>query len=80
MMNQRAETDARSCIFQITERVATAERVDVLSLPPLFDAIDPEALSTLVETSGDSTTVQFAYVGYEITVTGDGSVTISGHE
>jgi len=41
------------------------------ALPPLYEAIDPEALDTLVsaaETRGADCSVQFSYGGYSVTV------------
>lgn len=58
-------------------RVASCESVDPLELRPMYDAIDPDALDSLVydsATSGATLQVQFSYHGYDITVMGDGVV------
>lgn len=69
---------------RVVQAVAAADDVDPLELPPLFGAIDPDALDTLFETSigADSPSdgeVQFGYHGYSITVTADGDVTLDDH-
>lgn len=72
--------------YTITEAVVTAvadaDGVSPLELPPLATVLDPDALETFVATmtSGPDepmTTVEFAYNGYTVTVTGDGSVTVT---
>lgn len=65
----------------IVDAVADAVDVDPAALsPPLHDAIDTEALNALVGNSmtTDQTTicVTFPYHGYEITVRGDGNVSV----
>lgn len=63
----------------VVERVAALEDVDQTELDPLFGAIDPDALDTLVGTTGHSDAalqIEFAYHGYDVTVTGDGVVHI----
>lgn len=61
----------------VVERVAAREGVDHTELVPLYEAIDPDALDGLIETSGrDDPVLQigFTYHGYDVTVTGDGGV------
>lgn len=79
-MGQVVEAGSTDCVFKITQAVATQEGVDSLTLPPLNDYIDPEALSTIAATDDENITIQFTYHDYEITVTGSGSVNISGIE
>lgn len=58
-------------------RIASCEGVDPLELRPLYQAIDPDALDSLVydsATSGTTLQVEFTYLGYDITVMGDGVV------
>lgn len=64
--------------------VSLAERLetDPTTMPPLYDAIDPDLLDTLVHGSrgfGRSTTnrVVFEYANHLVTVRGDGSLTIA---
>jgi len=68
----------------VVARIATAENVDETELPPLFHAIDPDALDALFESGRDgpgetrtSGSVTFAYAGYEVHVSANGSVDVT---
>ena len=54
--------------------VAEHEDIDPNDLPPLFKAVDTEALETLVDAR--EVEVSFTYCGYDITVTSDEQLTI----
>ena len=56
-----------SVITVVSERIAAREGCDVLALPPLYDAIDSEALTSLLE-SGADVTVCFEYCGYQVVI------------
>lgn len=58
---------------RVIRRVSTAADSDPVELPPLYDAIDPDALDALVERMSDGT-VSFVYAGYEVIVENDGTV------
>ncbi len=68
----------------VVSAVAAAEGVDETALPPLFHAIDPDALDSLFHqdcttdarprTSG---TVEFRYAGYVVSVSTAGDVDLS---
>ncbi|WP_126662714.1 HalOD1 output domain-containing protein [Haloterrigena salifodinae] len=65
----------------IIERVAALDGTDPLSLPPLYDAVDPDALDSLFQSSstdGPQTTgaVQFTYYGYDVRVDADGDIVV----
>lgn len=45
-------------------------------LPPLFDAIDPDALDTLVASAGTDVTVSFQYAGYAVVIE-NGTISVS---
>lgn len=65
----------------IVETVADAEDVDPAELtPPLYDVVDTDALDEFIDatpvTDGANIRVTFTYHGYEITVLGDGHVTV----
>jgi hypothetical protein len=45
-------------------------------LPPLYEAIDPDALEALVDSAPDSTVVSFTYHGCAVTVTGGRTVRV----
>lgn len=61
--------------------VSDAEGRDPTDLPPLHGAIDPDALDALFEGSAEGdrseVSVVFSYCGYEVSVSGDGDVTLS---
>ncbi|MFP8953683.1 HalOD1 output domain-containing protein [Natrialbaceae archaeon A-arb3/5] len=67
---------------RVLERIAEAGGVDPAELdPPLHDVVDATALDRLFEpTKRDGAarrgTVTFRYRGYDVTVDGDGNVTI----
>ncbi|MEM4781832.1 MAG: HalOD1 output domain-containing protein [Halalkalicoccus sp.] len=73
---------ASSVSESIVVAVADEEGVSPMEGPPLYSAIDPDALDTFVD-SLDGTrdeprgTVTFAYGGYEVTVTGAGDISIT---
>ncbi|ELZ23653.1 hypothetical protein C475_15318 [Halosimplex carlsbadense 2-9-1] len=72
--------DDQSASEAVLDAVAERVGVDVLDLStPLYDAVDPEALDAFYRTSGDeraATRVSFEYCGYEVTVSGDGTVAL----
>lgn len=59
--------------------VAEAEGVDEIDLhPPLFEAVDPDALDNLFHNTTGR--VQFDYLGYTVAVDQDGAVDLSRRE
>lgn len=62
----------------VVEKIAALERTDPTELPPLYEAVDTEALDALVEsaTGSDATDlrVEFTYHGHQVIVTTDGVV------
>jgi hypothetical protein len=58
---------------RVIRTISTAADSDPTELPPLYDAIDPDALDALVERMSDGS-VSFAYAGYDVTVESDGTV------
>ena len=62
-------------VEQVVANVAQVSDTDALELPPLYDAVDPEALETLVATLGHGE-VSFDYAGYSVTVDSSGSVSL----
>lgn len=60
-----------------TARVAG---VDPLELPPLLDAVDPEALDQLFARTNDAVrrgSIEFPYAGYTVTVEAGSETTIT---
>lgn len=78
MNGLKTQTDS---IFRIIEKVADSKGVDPKTLTPIYEAIDPDALSTLLTTpryaASRSLSVQFTYEGYEVTAHDDGRVELS---
>lgn len=65
----------------VVETVAIATDREPMALGPLYDAIDPDALDTLVRSGGTDPTdgiasVTFALDGHEVTVRRDGTVVV----
>ncbi|MHB9286801.1 HalOD1 output domain-containing protein [Halobacteriales archaeon Cl-PHB] len=65
----------------VVETVARSRDADLLSLPPLFDNLDPDALDDLVVATTDPASqpplqVSFSYAGTEVTVAADGAVMV----
>lgn len=63
----------------VVERIANREGVDPLELTPLYEAVDPDALDSLVTPDGGSASglrIEFSYHGYELRVTGEGVIHI----
>lgn len=46
-------------------RIAAREGCDRSALPPLYEAVDPEALTAVLESKGD-VVVRFAYGNYRV--------------
>lgn len=65
----------------IVERVAAERGVEPLELPPLYQAIDPEALEALITSSseGQELRLTFSYGGHRVSVTESGSVEVGDH-
>ncbi|MCU4971408.1 hypothetical protein OB955_01460 [Halobacteria archaeon AArc-m2/3/4] len=67
----------------VIDRVAELEGEDPVDLtPPLYDAIDPEALDSLFQSSRFERaetveTVQFTYLGYDVRVQSGGEVIVA---
>lgn len=77
---QKSEaTDNDDVITLVVTRVAERKGVDPSALEPrLFEAVDPEALTTLVEGASDDSplSLAFAYAGYQVTVDAGDDVTV----
>lgn len=62
--------------LRLIEQIADVENRDPRDLPPLGQAIDLEALDTLIESGSSTLTVTFTVHGYDVIVTGNGSVVL----
>lgn len=72
----RHRADDRSPTTAVVEAVAAREGVAETELPPLADAVDPDALDAVVHEDDDRGRLSFEYHGYAVTVHADGSVTL----
>ncbi|WP_226006963.1 HalOD1 output domain-containing protein [Natrinema salinisoli] len=76
-MTHSLAVDTDAVHERIVTGVAALEGVDPTALPPLFDAVDPDALTAIFATtvSGGERTgrISFRYVGHKVTVEFDGS-------
>lgn len=64
----------------VVQRVAEHTAKDAIALPPIYEAIDPEALDRLVRSGreGDgAVSIQFIYAGHRIEVEQDGTIRCS---
>ena len=71
--------------LQIVDFVAKREHTDPLELPPLYDAVDPDALDDLFESGHQNGTAQsgrieFQYNGYTVIVEFDNGPEITVKE
>lgn len=62
--------------LSVVAAVAEKEGTDSAEMTPIHDAVDPDALDALFE-GREPGTVSFEYLGYEIVVDEDGSISIS---
>ncbi|QLG48016.1 HalOD1 output domain-containing protein [Natrinema halophilum] len=67
----------------VVERIADLEETNPAELtPPLYAAIDPDALDTLVQSSATKprqtvNRISFTYCGYDVDVRSDGEIDIA---
>ncbi|WP_083898756.1 HalOD1 output domain-containing protein [Natronococcus jeotgali] len=66
-------------VVAVVSAVADAAGMDPLELPPLSNAINPEALNDLVSSGRSSglESISFAYTGYNVVVSGAGDIQVS---
>ena len=71
-----------SATHAVAKAVADAKGVSPIDLhPPLYTAIDTDALDRFVDSVSDepaAVQVFFEYGGFDVTVSGDGSVSLDG--
>ncbi|MFC7216267.1 HalOD1 output domain-containing protein [Saliphagus sp. GCM10025334] len=71
-MTQSLTNESNEIHEQIIDEVAALEDRDPLELPPLYDAVEPDALESIFSTTIGGTTrvgrVEFPYAGHTITV------------
>jgi hypothetical protein len=79
--SQASITHVNDVIYNVVNEIAEKEDVDPLELtPPLFDVIDSDALGQIFATTSSTgrmdVKVTFSYNGYDVTVCGDGCVSV----
>ena len=76
MASEVGPTESPEWTYRICTAVAERSGVDVHELPPLYDAVDPEAVGTLLESADATpeTAVEFPYAGYRVSVDATGHV------
>lgn len=69
-------------VYAVVSAVAEAEDADPVDLPPLYNAIDPDALNDLFTSRPEQTVerVTFRYVGYDVVVRGNGEVLVHSEQ
>lgn len=72
-----SQSDVR--LTKILDVVASAEQCETHELPPLYDAIDPDMLMLILESPGLEE-ISFQYLDYDISITGEGRVTLTPME
>lgn len=71
----RSNTHTSETVLAAIER---ADGTDALEFDPVFaSVIDPDALDRLVAADSFDGTVTFSYMGYEVLVRSDGTVSVS---
>lgn len=70
-----SEEFRRSTTMAVLEAVADETGVEITDLAPLYEAVEPTALNRLCEHGFDGR-MTFRYEGCDVTVTGDGAVTV----
>lgn len=78
---QTATANAGNISEKLFEAVADYEGVDPVDLtPPLYEVVDPDALDQIFATTPTTGRMEgrvtFSYNGYEVTVCGDGDVSV----
>lgn len=78
-------TADRTPTTAVVEVVARQSDTDPVALPPLYEAVDPDALDDLLCPRPErdepvGVCVQFPYAGYRVTVDGDGWITVEAND
>lgn len=75
-----AQIDGREALLdRILSEVADAEDCGKLDLPPLFEAVDPDALEKLAAHDAPFR-LTFTYCGYEVTFENPGGIEVTEAE
>ncbi|WP_222913399.1 HalOD1 output domain-containing protein [Natrinema sp. SYSU A 869] len=65
-------------VYAVVSAVSEASDLDMLELPPLYEAINPDALNELFTSRSEPAVgeVSFEYAGYDVVVRGTGVVEV----
>lgn len=65
-------------VYAVVSAVSDASGLDMLELPPLYEAINPDALNELFTARSEPAVgeVSFEYAGYDVVVRGTGVVEV----
>lgn len=73
--------DGSDTIVAIVEAVASATNCELAAMSPLYDTVDPEALTDIVTSDRDRPIdVSFSYEGCRVTVSSSGHVVVEPPE
>ncbi|MFA9427421.1 HalOD1 output domain-containing protein [Natronorubrum sp. A-ect3] len=73
----RFDGDPKTLVVTIVEAVGTVTNCDPVSMPPLFETINPEALTNLlISTRETDIEVTFEYEGCHVTASSHGSIVV----
>ena len=79
--NVAASEAVVSAVVRATEEASFGDATDVTDLPPLYDAVDTDALDELFESAWDDAetdvSVSFVYADYYVTVDATGLISVS---
>lgn len=76
-MDDESFGDAEELSRRIQYKVAAQGDVDPDALPPLDEALDPEALARLLASAHGKAIVYVTYHGYDVVITNRGTVRVS---
>ncbi|WP_226008062.1 HalOD1 output domain-containing protein [Natrinema salinisoli] len=65
-------------VYAVVSAVSEASGLDMVELPPLYDAINPDALNALFTSRAEPAVnkISFEYAGYDVVVRGTGAVEV----
>lgn len=72
--------DTTAASMAVVAALAVVSGTDPIALPPLFDAIDPDALDAVMsgrEAESDAIEITLPVAAYTVTVSGDGVIAVS---
>ena len=73
-MSHSLSDKSTNCVFDLIKEVAERESVEATKLPPLYESINPEALTDIVNAGNEDLRVIFSYQGYQVTINGTSSI------